>query len=271
MSAGVGRRDLAWLRRHVPEDADCTVTEVTAGEAVIAVMGPQSRELLQAVTPDDLSNAGFAFATAREIAIGCAPVRAHRISYVGELGWELYVGADMARHVFDVVAEAGAGVGLRLCGMHVLDTCRLEKAFRHFGHDISDEDHVEEAGLGFAVKADKPAGRLGDFIGRAAVLAKRQAGLTRRLLQFRLSDPQPLLYHNEPVWRDGRLAGRLTSGGYGHHLGAAVGLGYVTCEAGESGADVVGSGYEIEVAGVRVAAEAGLRPMYDPKGERVRG
>jgi 4-methylaminobutanoate oxidase (formaldehyde-forming) len=158
-----------------------------------------------------------------------------------------------------------------MCGLHVLDSCRLEKAFRHFGHDISDEDHVEEAGLGFAVKADKPAGRLGDFIGRAAVLGKRQAGLTRRLLQFKLSDPQPLLYHNEPVWREGRLAGRLTSGAYGHHLGAAVGLGYVSCEAGESAAEVTGSGYEIEVAGVRVAASASLRPMSDPRGARVRG
>ncbi|MGF1591760.1 MAG: FAD-dependent oxidoreductase [Kiloniellaceae bacterium] len=269
--AAVGRRDMTWLRRHIPDDAHCVATEVTAGEAVIAVMGPRSRELLARVTPDDLSNAAFPFATAREIEIGCAVARAHRISYVGELGWELYVGADMARHVFDALAEAGEAVGLRLCGLHALDSCRVEKAFRHFGHDISDEDHVEEAGLGFAVKADKPAGRYGDFIGRAAVLDKREQGLTRRLVQFRLADPGPLLYHNEPIWRDGRIAGHLTSGAYGHHLGAAVGLGYVKCEAGETAGDVVGSGYEIEVAGEKVAAEASLRPMYDPKGERVRG
>ncbi|MEQ8353979.1 MAG: FAD-dependent oxidoreductase [Kiloniellaceae bacterium] len=269
--AAVGGRDLAWLRRHIPEDAHCVATDVTAGEAVLCVMGPRARDLLQPLTPDSLGNDAFPFGTAREIEIGCALARAHRVSYVGELGWELYVSADMARHVFDVIAEAGDPHDLKLCGMHVLDSCRTEKAFRHFGHDISDEDHVLEAGLGFAVKTDKAAGRFGDFIGRAAVLTKKQLGLTRRLVQFRLTDPEPLLYHNEPIWRDGAIAGHLTSGSYGHHLGAAVGLGYVDCVAGEGAAEVLGAAYEIEVAGVKVAAEASLRPMYDPKGERVRG
>jgi 4-methylaminobutanoate oxidase (formaldehyde-forming) len=146
-----------------------------------------------------------------------------------------------------------------------MDSCRIEKAFRHFGHDITCEDHVLEAGLGFAVKTDKP-----EFIGRDAVLRRRGAGLTRRLLQFRLTDPEPMLYHNEPLLRDGEIVGYLSSGAYGHHLGAAIGMGYVPCK-GESADEVLASGYEIDVAGSRVRAEASLRPMYDPKSERMRG
>ena len=190
--------------------------------------------------------------------------RAHRVTYVGELGWELYVSTDQAAHVFEAIEEAGADVGLKLCGLHTLDSCRIEKAFRHFGHDITDEDHVLEAGLGFAVKTGK-----GDFIGRDAVLRKREAGLSRRLVQFRLTDPEPLLFHNEAIVRDGKIVGTITSGNYGHHLGGAIGLGYVPC-TGESEADVLGSSYEIEIAGERFAAEASLKPMYDPKAERVR-
>lgn len=269
-SAASAARDLSWLRRRIPEDAHCVVTDVTSGEAVICVMGPRARDLLAPLTPADLGNEAFPFGTAREIEIGMGLARAHRVSYVGELGWELYVSTDMASHVFDTIAERGAEIDLAFCGMHVLDSCRIEKAFRHFGHDITDEDHVLEAGLGFAVKTDKPAGRFGDFIGREAVLAKKQQGLSRRLLQFQLSDPEPLLYHNEPIRRDGKVVGRLTSGNYGHHLGGAIGLGYVPCAPGESTADIIGSHYEIDVAGVRVTATASLRPLYDPTGARMR-
>ncbi|EYD75164.1 Sarcosine dehydrogenase [Rubellimicrobium mesophilum DSM 19309] len=256
------QRDLAWLRRHVG-DAFAVVTDASAGEAVFVVMGPESRDLLRAVTPDDLSNEGFPFGTAREIELGLGLARAHRVTYVGELGWELYVPTDQAQHVFDTLVEAG-GDRLKLCGLHALDSCRMEKAFRHFGHDITDEDHVLEAGLGFAVKADK-----GEFLGRDAVLRKHNEGLSRRLVQFRLRDPEPILVHNEGIVRNGEIVGILTSGAYGHALGGAVGLGYVPC-AGESAAEVLGSSYEIEIAGTRVPAEASLRPMYDPKAERVR-
>ena len=233
-------------------------------------MGPNARALLQPLTNADLSNDAFPFATAREIEIGMTRARAHRISYVGELGWEIYMPTEMARHVFDTIVAAGEPHGLRLCGMHVLDSCRIEKAFRHFGHDISDEDHVLEAGLGFAVKVDKPASRFGEFIGREAVLAKKEAGLSKRLIQFQLTEPEPLLYHAEPIWRDGELTGYLTSGNYGHHLGAAIGLGYVACETGETAGGILGSAYEIEVAGTRFAATASLKPLYDPKAERVK-
>lgn len=257
------QRDLAWLRKHLGGEF-VVVTDVTAAESVLVLMGPQAREVITRISPDDFSNEGFPFGTAREIAIGMGLARAHRVSYVGELGWELYVSADQTAHVFEALEDAGAASGLKLCGIHALDSCRIEKAFRHFGHDITDEDHVLEAGLGFAVKTRK-----GDFIGRDAVLKKREAGLKRRLVQFLLEDPEPLLFHNEAIVRDGRIVSIVTSGNYGHALGGAVGLGYVPCE-GESEEEVLASAYEIEIAGTRHKAKASLKPMYDPKGERVR-
>ncbi len=255
--------DQTWMQRHVG-DFNVVITDVTAGEGVLAVMGPRARDLLNAVSPADLSNEVNPFGTAQEIEIGMGLARIHRVTYVGELGWEVYVSADMAGHVFETLHEAGQGMGLKLCGMHMMDTCRIEKGFRHFGHDITCEDHVMEAGLGFAVKKDKPS-----FIGRDAVLRKQDEGLSNRMLQFKLMDSEPLLYHNEPIVRDGEIVGFLSSGAYGHHLGAAMGLGYVPCK-GETAADVLASTYEIDVAGTRVRAEASLKPMYDPTSERVK-
>lgn len=255
--------DETWMRRN-QGNFDVVITDVTAGEGVLAVMGPNARKLLQMVSPNDFSNEVNPFGTAQEIELGMGLARVHRVTYVGELGWEIYVSSDMAGHAFEVLHEAGQDLGLKLCGMHMMDTCRIEKGFRHFGHDITAEDHVLEAGLGFAVKTDKP-----DFIGRDAVLRKKEEGLKNRLLQFKLTDAEPLLYHNEPVIRDGEIVGYLCSGSYGHHLGAAVGLGYVPCE-GETAAEVLASTYEIDVMGTRVKAEASLKPMYDPKSERVK-
>ncbi len=256
--------DETWLRRHL-EDAPVVVTDVTAGEGVLAVMGPRSRELLQMVSPGDFSNEVNPFGTAQHVEFGMGLARVHRVSYVGELGWEVYVGADMARHAFAVLHGAGAEVGMKLCGMHMMDSGRIEKGFRHFGHDITSEDHVLEAGLGFALGRDK-----GDYVGRAAVEAKREAGLDRRMLQFLLTDPGPLLYHNEPILRNGDIVGHLTSGAYGHHLGGAIGLGYVP-STGEKPADLLASAWEIDVAGTRVPATASLKPLYDPTGGRTKG
>jgi 4-methylaminobutanoate oxidase (formaldehyde-forming) len=270
-SAATTVRDLAWLRRHVPDEARCAVFDATSGEACFAVMGPLAAAVLEARSTSDLSFSAFPFGTAREIEIGMAMVRAHRISYVGESGFELYMPTEFARHVFETILDAGERHGLRLAGMHAMDALRLEKAFRHFGHDIGDEDHVLEAGLGFAVKTGKAQGRFGDFIGRDAVIAKRTAGLERRLVQFKLTDPEPLLYGTEPIVRDGEVAGFLTSGAYGHTLGAAIGLGYLPCRPNEAAASVLAPRFEIEVAGVRVPAEASLRPLYDPEGLRMRG
>ncbi len=264
--AAVAGRDFNWLMRNIPDDAHCIATDVTSGSAVLSVMGPNSRALLAKLSDADLSNAAFPFGTAREIDLGMARVRAVRITYVGELGWELYVPSEFAPGVFDAILAEGDAFGLRLAGMHVLDSCRIEKAFRHWGHDITDEDTPLEAGLGFACRLDKNAA----FIGRDALLRQKEAGLKKRLVQFALEDPEPLLYHNEPIYRDGEIVGYTTSGNYGHHLGAAIALGYVNHPDGVD-ADFVNSGrYEIEVACERFPARASLRPLYDPKAERVR-
>ncbi len=255
--------DETWMRRHVG-DRNVVITDITASEGVLAVMGPNARKLMQAVSPNDFSNDVNPFGTAQEIEIGMGMARVHRVSYVGELGWEIYVGADLAGHVFETLWDAGQDHGLKLCGMHMMDSCRIEKAFRHFGHDITTEDNVIDAGLGFAVSTKKEA-----FIGRDAVLRTKENGVKNRMVQFLLNDPEPLLYHNEPILRDGQIVGYLSSGSYGHHLGAAVGMGYVPCE-GESAADVLESSYQIDVAGTLVDATVSLKPMYDPKGERCK-
>lgn len=255
--------DQTWMRRHLG-DRNAVITDVTSGEGVLAIMGPQSRALLQAVSPNDFSNETNPFGTAQDIELGMGLARAHRVSYVGELGWELYISADMAAHAFETLHAAGQDHGLKLCGMHMMDSCRIEKGFRHFGHDITSEDHVLEAGLGFAVSKTKDS-----FIGRDAVNKKRDEGLKTRMVQFKLTDPNPLLYHNEPILRDGEIIGFLSSGNYGHTLGGAIGMGYVPCQ-GQTIADILASTYEIDVAGTRVRAKASLKPMYDPTGERTK-
>jgi 4-methylaminobutanoate oxidase (formaldehyde-forming) len=251
------------MRRHA-EGYQVVITDVTAAEGVLAVMGPKARDLLAKVSPNDFSNDVNPFGTAQEIELGMGLARAHRVSYVGELGWELYLPADMAGHAFETLWEAGQDVGLKLCGMHMMDSCRIEKAFRHFGHDITCEDNVIDAGLGFAVDLNKE-----DFIGKGAVAARKESGPENRMVQFLLEEPEPLLFHNEPIVRDGEYVGYLSSGNYGHHLGGAIGMGYVPC-AGEKAVDVLASTYEIDVMGTKVKATASLKPMYDPKSERVK-
>ena len=262
--AATVQRDLAWLHKNKGDDV-AVIMDVTSAEAVFPLMGPRARDLMRVVSPDDFSNEGFPFGTAREIEIGHGLARAHRISYVGELGWEIYVSTDQAAHVFETLVEAGEDHGLKLVGLHAMDSCRIEKGFRHWGHDITDEDHVLEAGLGFAVKTKtKPS-----FIGRDSVLRKREEGLKRRMLQFKLDDSEPMLFHNEPLVRDGEIVNIITSANYGHALGGAIGMGYVPCE-GETAEQVLASSYEIEIAGLRHTATASLAPMYDPKSERMK-
>lgn len=259
-------KDFNWLKRHIDADAHCVLTNVTSGMGVLSVMGPRSREFLQSLTPDDLSDRGFPFATSRVIEIGYALVRASRITYVGELGWELYVPTEFMQGVYDELVAGGAAFGLVHAGYHALNSLRIEKAYRHWGHDITDEDTPLEAGLGFAVNYAKPGG----FIGREALLRHAQAGYAKRLVQFQLKSPEPLLYHNEPVWRGNAIVGFIRSGMYAHTLGAAVGLGYVTAPPGGR-LDAIGADdYEIEVAGVRHGAIASLRPLYDPRNERIK-
>jgi glycine cleavage system T protein len=259
-------RDFHWLTRHIPEGAHAVLTDVTSGMSMLGLMGPRARDLLQSLSPDDLSNESFPFGTSREIELGYGYVRASRISYVGELGWELYMPTEFTTGIYDLLIEAGVEYGLRPVGMHAMNSLRMEKAYRHYGHDITDADTPLEGGLGFAVKLDKAGG----FIGRDALLRQKEAGLNKRLVQFLLNDPDPMLYHNEPIWRDGALAGYIRSAMYGHTLGGAVALGYVENPDGVD-ADYVKSGaYEIEIAGVRYPATASLRPLYDPKSERIK-
>jgi glycine cleavage system T protein len=265
-AAAATRRDFAWLCRHIDSDQHAIATDVGSGIAVLSLMGPQSRALLERVSRGDLSNTAHPFGVSRHIDIGYARVSASRITYVGELGFELYMPTEFARNVFDTIMAAGAPYGLRLAGMHAMDSCRIEKAYRHWGHDIGDEDTPIEAGLMFAVKLDKAA----DFIGREALLRQRERGCERRLVQFLLEDQAPLLYHDEPIWRDNRIVGRTTSGAYGHHLGGAVALGYVRHGSVPAAHFVAQGGFEIEVANVRFKARASLAPFYDPRNERIR-
>ncbi len=256
-----------WLERHIPADAHVFVTDVTSAYAMIAVQGPESRRLLTGLTRADLSNAAFPYMTAQPIAIGYAPVTALRITYLGELGWELYVPTEFAVHLYDTIVTAGEAFGLKHAGLAALDTLRLEKGYRDYGHDIDNTDTPLEAGLGFAVAFDKPGG----FIGREALLRQRDAGVLRqRVVQFLLHDPEPLLFGGEPIYRDGQRVGYLRAGAYGHTLGASVGLGQVEYEGGVT-ADYIRAGtFELEVSGVRCPARASLRPFYDPDGLRVR-
>ncbi len=262
-------KDFNWLHRHIDAEARCVLTNVTSGMGVLSIMGPQSRDLLQSLTPDDLSDRGFPFGTSRTIELGYALVRASRITYVGELGWEIYIPTEFMAGVYEEIVGAGPRFGLVHAGYHALNSLRIEKAYRHFGHDIADEDTPWESGLGFAVKLDKAGG----FIGRDALLKQRDTGVRKRLLQFQLKSTEPLLYHNEPVWQGENLVGYIRSGMFAHTLGAAVGLGYVAdpggaCMRPDSALDA--DAYEIEVAGVRQPAIASLRPLYDPKNLRIK-
>ncbi len=263
------RRDLAWLTRQIPDGAHVFVRDISSGLPMLALMGPKSRALLASLSPDDLSNEAFPFGTSREIELGYARVRASRLTYVGELGFELYVSTEFAAHVFDAIAGAGAQFGLQQGGYFAINSLRMEKGYRHWGHDIGEEDTPMQAGLGFAVAWDKPGG----FIGREALLRQQAQGSpTRRLVQLRLAaGPEaPMLYHHEPILRDGLIIGSVTSGAYGHRIGASLGMGYVTCAEGVSDQWLASGQLELEVAWKRYPVQAQLGPWYDPKSARVR-
>ncbi len=259
-------KDFNWLKRHTPEDAHAMLTNVTSGMGVISIMGPNARALLQSLSPNDLSNEAFPFATSQEIELGYAIVRASRITYVGELGWELYIPTEFMAGVYDEIVAAGAAFGLKHCGYHALNALRMEKGYRHWGHDITDEDTPLEAGLGFAVKMDKAGG----FIGREALLAQKASGLKQRLVQFLLKSPEAMLYHNEPIWQGDRIAGYIRSGMFAHTLGAACGLGYVDAAGGGVVGPISSDDYEIEIAGVRHPVTASIKPMFDPTNARIK-
>ncbi|MGQ0543844.1 MAG: aminomethyltransferase family protein [Betaproteobacteria bacterium] len=231
-------RDFARIRRHIPADARAVLTDVTSSYAVLNVQGPSSPGLISRLGGD----ASQSFMTMKQIDLGDARAWALRVSYIGEKGWELYIPAEFAVNAYDALVAAGEGLGLRHAGYHALDSLLLEKGYRSWGHDLSPADTPLEAGLGFAVAFDKsPA-----FIGREALLRQREEGVKRRLRLFTPDDREGLLFHDEPIYGDGKVAGRITSGAYGHTLGRAVGLGYVQLPLAKK--------YEIDIAGERVAA-----------------
>jgi len=240
-------KDLHWLKSHIGDDEFCCVSDITNAWAMLGVMGPDSRALLGDAVDHDFSTANFPFGDFHALELGMSRAYAGRVSYVGELGWELYVPVDQARHAFDYLWEKGRGHGLSLAGMHALNSCRIEKKFVHYGHDVADHDTPLECGMSFVCALDKDI----PFIGRDVILQQKESRsfMRKRLVQFLLQDPEPVFWHHEPILRNGEIVGHLTSGDYGHTLGGAVG----------------------HVAGERIPATASLTALYDPKAERMRG
>ena len=260
-------RDFGHIERGIPPEAHCLIVDVSAQYSVLAVMGPHSRTLLRRVSAADFSNAGFPFGTSREIDLGYATVRATRLSYVGELGWELYVPVDQAVTVYEALMAAGGDLGLIDAGYYALESLRIEKAYRAWGRELTPDCHPLEAGLGFAVKLAREI----PFRGREALLQHRRRGLTRRMVALTLEDPEAVLWGGELILRDDRPVGHLSSGAYGHTLGRALGLGFVSSDAGPADdAFVLDGRYAIDIAGTRVAAQVHLRAPYDPHAARLR-
>jgi 4-methylaminobutanoate oxidase (formaldehyde-forming) len=260
-----GTRDFDWIRRHLREEAHAFLTDVTSAYTMLAVMGPRARDLLSTLTDADLSNEAFPFATAQQIDVAYARPIVMRMSFVGELGWELYIPTEFSNNVFDTLMREGEKFDLKLVGLHALDSLRLEKGYRHWGADITPDDTPFEAGLGFCVKLDK-----GDFIGKDALVKQTELGLTRKLVIFTLEDPEPLLYHDEPILRNGVKVSENTHGAYAHFLGSAIGMGYLENPDEIDDEWILSGKYQIDVEGKLIAARVHLNAPYDPESKRVR-
>ena len=265
-AAAAANRDMTWLRRHC-RDRDVEIADITDELSMFGVMGPNSRALLSELTSADLDNDSFPFGTSQLIEIAGYPVRAMRMTYEGELGWELYVATPDAVGLHDAIFGAGEPHGLKYAGYHAMNTLRLEAGYRHWGHDITDEDTPWEAGLGFAVAWDKPA-----FNGREALLAQREQPRTKRLIQFRLEDPDTLVVHDEPIYRDGVLVGRTSSGMWSYTEDRCLAMGYLTNTDGEGVVKgwLDSGDFEVQVGLDRIPLSTSIRSWYDPKNERVR-
>jgi len=257
--------DHDYFNRHIPVDGQAKITDVTHGYAMLAVMGPGARNLLAKLTDADLSNEAFPYGTAREMDVAYARPWALRMSYVGELGWELYIPTMFTLPVFDAIFEEGKKAGLRLIGMQAINSLRLETGYRHWESDITPDETPYEAGLGFGVKLHK-----GDFIGRKALLAQKKDGLKRKLVMVTLADPEIMLYGSEPMYRNGVWMDNLRSGAYGFKVGRAVGMGYVKNDTPVTDAWVLDGKYELEVQGKMVPATVHIKSPYDPDNQRVR-
>jgi glycine cleavage system aminomethyltransferase T/glycine/D-amino acid oxidase-like deaminating enzyme len=262
---GFATHDFDWINRNIPEGMNAQLVDVTSSNSVLSLFGPKARDILAACTRDDVSHETFAFGQARRIGIAGCPVLALRITYVGELGWEMHLPTEYAQTVFDALQEAGEPHGLRNAGYRAIETLRLEKGYRAWGSDIGPDHTPDEAGLGWAVKMKSNT----DFKGRVAVQAQRENGVKKMLTTFTTSG-EVILSGRETIYRNGKRCGWLSSGGYGHTLGKSIGIGYVRNPNGVTRDHVLSGDYELEVGTERVKAEATLSPLYDPKMAKIK-
>ena len=263
--AATSNRTLNWIKNNTPPESNVFLSDITSSYGVIGLMGPKSRALLKHLTGDELSNKQYPFRSSSEFEIGYATVRATRITYVGELGWELQIPSEFMVNVYEAIVSAGEKFNLRHAGYHAMESLRIEKAYKSWGHDITPLETPLEAGLGFAVDFEKPV----NFIGRDALMKQLENGLNQRMAVFTMLKSEPYILGNEPIFRDGEIVGHITSGSFGHTIGKSIGLGYIESE--NITADFVKSGeYELELSTERHPASVSLKPPYDPKNERVR-
>ena len=263
---GFATHDFDWISRNVPDGLDATLIDITSDNAVFSLFGPHARDVLSALTRDDVSNEGFPFGACRKISVAGAPVTALRVTYVGELGWELHLPVEFAARVYERLMEAGKPYGIANAGYRAIELLRLEKAYRAWGADIGPDHNPLMAGLGWAVKLRKNI----PFLGREAIEEARQKPLPRLLAGFTVDDPDVVLLGRETIFRNGKRVGWLSSAGWGYTVSRNIGLGYVR-DANGVDADYVMSGdYELEVATERVPAEPFLKPLYDPEMMRIK-
>lgn len=255
-------RNKAWMQRHILPDEHVFITDVTSAWSIISIQGPRSRILLQNMTAADLSNEAFPFASSREIDLGFCRVLANRLTFVGELGWELYIPTEIAHAIYDRIVAAGESLDLKHAGYHAFEHLRLERAYREFGLDLTPDDTPYEAGLGFTIKLDKASG----FIGRDAVAAQSRRTLSKRLVVFRLIDSEPDLHKDELIYMNGEIVGYIRSGVYSFAFGRAIGMGHVNVPGGVTKSLLEGSRFEIEIACERYRAQASLQAFYHPTG-----
>ncbi len=266
-SATVHPRDKNWITQHITEDLNVTYTDITSAYAVLSIQGPKSRDILSKVTTADLSNDSFPFATSQDIDIAYARVIANRLTYIGELGWELHIPTEFTQGVFDLIWDAGKEFGLKPAGYHALEHLRSERAYREYELDLTPVDTLLEAGLSYTISWDKEGG----FNGLEALKSQRASGqLKKRLVMFKLRDPEPLLFHEEPILCNDNIVGYISSGVRSFTLGRSIGMGYVNHSGGVTKSFIQKSKWKIEIAGKQYMADASLQAFFDPKGERLR-
>lgn len=265
-SAVTGLSEQAWLRKHAANCSDINVTDISSSQAAFGLSGPRARALLQAYTHADLSHQAFPFSSSQNISIGPIPVRAQRLSYTGELGWELFVDASFAPYLYELIMSGEKADAPKLVGFHAAESLRTEKAYRHWGHDVGYTDTPYESGLLFTCRMKKEGG----FNGKQALLERIEQGNTRQLVQLLLDQNEYFIYHNEPIYMNGELVGEISTGTYGHTLGAPVGLGWITLTDQSLAQSLDKQKFEVTVAGRKITAQASMHPMYDPKNNNIR-